>query len=134
MYLKNFQKCIEICVSNAAKFKFSKKEALFFVILTLNQTYSKQWNIYIYAPFLSCFLFPRFQIKPGLSAYASNPEAAANSLKSLLEAAESVVPTSLRSNTPIKLGVRLTIYLLGNGFSSWSWINRIKHNPIIRHM
>uniref|UniRef100_A0A0D6R4B1 Apyrase n=1 Tax=Araucaria cunninghamii TaxID=56994 RepID=A0A0D6R4B1_ARACU len=44
------------------------------------------------------------QKKPGLSAYASNADEAANSLKSLLEAAEAVVPAPLRKNTPVRVG------------------------------
>ncbi|GAA0184884.1 nucleotide phosphatase [Lithospermum erythrorhizon] len=44
------------------------------------------------------------QKKPGLSAYASNPVAAANSLSSLLVQAEAVVPKELRHNTPVKVG------------------------------
>ncbi|XVF42461.1 hypothetical protein PTKIN_Ptkin01aG0365100 [Pterospermum kingtungense] len=44
------------------------------------------------------------QIKPGLSYYANDPQAAANSLLSLLNKAESVVPIDLRSNTPVRVG------------------------------
>ncbi|XAR68680.1 Apyrase [Bertholletia excelsa] len=44
------------------------------------------------------------QIKPGLSAYANDPSAAANSLQVLLERAESVVPRDLRQNTPVRVG------------------------------
>ncbi|PNX74682.1 apyrase 2-like protein, partial [Trifolium pratense] len=43
-------------------------------------------------------------IKPGLSAYAQNPQKAAESLVSLLEKAESVVPRELRSKTPVRVG------------------------------
>ncbi|XP_020229534.1 apyrase 2 [Cajanus cajan] len=44
------------------------------------------------------------QIKPGLSAYAQNPQEAAESLVSLLDKAESVVPRELRSKTPVRVG------------------------------
>lgn len=44
------------------------------------------------------------QKKPGLSAYASNPQLAANSLESLLEKAVAVVPLELRSKTPVRVG------------------------------
>ncbi|XP_019429644.1 PREDICTED: apyrase 2-like [Lupinus angustifolius] len=44
------------------------------------------------------------QIKPGLSAYAQNPQEAAESLVSLLDKAESVVPQELRSKTPVRVG------------------------------
>ncbi|OIW12136.1 hypothetical protein TanjilG_02357 [Lupinus angustifolius] len=44
------------------------------------------------------------QIKPGLSAYAQNPKEAAESLVSLLDKAESVVPRELRSKTPVRVG------------------------------
>lgn len=45
------------------------------------------------------------QLKPGLSAYAKNPKEAAESLISLLDKAESVVPRELRSKTPVRVGV-----------------------------
>ncbi|KAI3470247.1 hypothetical protein Pfo_026910 [Paulownia fortunei] len=44
------------------------------------------------------------QRKPGLSGYAEDPEAAANSLSYLLEKAEAAVPEELRYNTPIRVG------------------------------
>lgn len=44
------------------------------------------------------------QEKPGLSAYASNPIEAANSLVSLLEQAQHVVPKELRGKTPVRVG------------------------------
>ncbi|GFY80723.1 apyrase 1 [Actinidia rufa] len=44
------------------------------------------------------------QIKPGLSAYAKDPKAAADSLLPLLEKAQSVIPQELRSKTPVRVG------------------------------
>lgn len=44
------------------------------------------------------------QKKPGLSHYADNPQEAANSLKSLLEAAEAAVPGALHKKTPVRVG------------------------------
>ncbi|GER27943.1 apyrase-like protein, partial [Striga asiatica] len=44
------------------------------------------------------------QRKPGLSGYATDPEAAANSLSELLEKAEAAVPVELRSSTPVRVG------------------------------
>ncbi|KAF7801977.1 apyrase 2-like [Senna tora] len=44
------------------------------------------------------------QLKPGLSAYAQNPQQAAESLISLLDKAESVVPKELRPKTPVRVG------------------------------
>ncbi|XP_016665597.1 apyrase 2-like isoform X1 [Gossypium hirsutum] len=46
------------------------------------------------------------QLKPSLSYYAKDPQAAANSLTSLLDKAESVVPLDLRSKTAVRVGVR----------------------------
>ncbi|RDX73498.1 Apyrase 2, partial [Mucuna pruriens] len=43
-------------------------------------------------------------IKPGLSAYAQNPRQAAESLTSLLDKAESVVPREFRPKTPVRVG------------------------------
>ncbi|MED6139839.1 hypothetical protein PIB30_087731 [Stylosanthes scabra] len=42
--------------------------------------------------------------KPGLSAYAEDPEAAAESLVPLLEEAENAVPQELHPKTPLKVG------------------------------
>ncbi|XP_004511658.1 apyrase 2-like [Cicer arietinum] len=44
------------------------------------------------------------QIKPGLSAYAQDPQQAAESLVSLLDKAESVVPMEFRAMTPVRVG------------------------------
>lgn len=44
------------------------------------------------------------QKKPGLSAYASDPQEAANSLVSLLEQAEDVIPKESRGKTPVRVG------------------------------
>lgn len=49
--------------------------------------------------------FVLLQLKPGLSFYAKDPQAAAKSLLSLLDKAESVVPLDLRSKTPVRVGV-----------------------------
>ncbi|CAI0433856.1 unnamed protein product [Linum tenue] len=45
------------------------------------------------------------QLKPGLSYYAKDPRAAAESLTSLLDKAEAAVPRELRSKTPVRVGV-----------------------------
>lgn len=45
------------------------------------------------------------QIKPGLSAYADDPQAAANSLIGLLDEAQDAVPKDLRPYTPVRVGV-----------------------------
>ncbi|KAK6161601.1 hypothetical protein DH2020_004982 [Rehmannia glutinosa] len=42
--------------------------------------------------------------KPGLSGYAKDPAAAANSLSYLLEKAEAAVPQELRYSTPVRVG------------------------------
>jgi apyrase len=47
----------------------------------------------------------RLQKKPGLSAYASDPRQAAESLVSLLDEAKGVVPAELRDQTPVRVGV-----------------------------
>ncbi|KAL3642236.1 Apyrase 2 [Castilleja foliolosa] len=44
------------------------------------------------------------QRKPGLSGYATDPEASANSLSDLLEKAETSVPKELRHSTPVRVG------------------------------
>ncbi|KAL1814182.1 hypothetical protein ACET3Z_024247 [Daucus carota] len=44
------------------------------------------------------------QLKPGLSAFAKDPKAAANSLQPLLEKAEAVVPQEIRPKTVVRVG------------------------------
>ncbi|KAL3523185.1 hypothetical protein ACH5RR_016019 [Cinchona calisaya] len=53
--------------------------------------------------------------KPGLSAYADDPKAAALSLKPLLVQGQAVVPEDLRPHTPIKLGATAGLRMLKNG-------------------
>ncbi len=53
------------------------------------------------------------QTQPGLSAYATNPNAAAESLDILLEEAVNVVPEHLRSCTPVAVKATAGLRLLG---------------------
>ncbi|KAL0352638.1 UNVERIFIED_CONTAM: putative apyrase 1 [Sesamum angustifolium] len=57
---------------------------------------------------LKCVL----QITPGLSSYEHDPEAAALSLKPLLQSAEAVIPADLRAQTPVRLGATAGLRLL----------------------
>ena len=53
------------------------------------------------------------QRKPGLSSYATNPVAAAESLDELMEEAVKVVPSSLQSCTPVAVKATAGLRLLG---------------------
>ncbi|KAK9079181.1 hypothetical protein SSX86_000851 [Deinandra increscens subsp. villosa] len=53
------------------------------------------------------------QLKPGLSAHATDPKEAADSLLPLLEKAEKVVPQDMLQNTPVKVGATAGLRQLG---------------------
>ncbi|KAH7571759.1 hypothetical protein ACOSP7_014573 [Xanthoceras sorbifolium] len=57
------------------------------------------------------------QIKPGLSAYANDPQQAAESLVSLLDRAQGVVPHDLRPKTPVRVGATAGLRALGHDVS-----------------
>ncbi|GJN07983.1 hypothetical protein PR202_ga25865 [Eleusine coracana subsp. coracana] len=62
------------------------------------------------------------QKKPGLSAYAKDPQEAAESLVSLLEEAEKVVPAELREQTPVRVGVRNLLHDKSSFKSQPDWV------------
>ncbi|KAA8519089.1 hypothetical protein F0562_013345 [Nyssa sinensis] len=62
-------------------------------------------------------------IKPGLSAYANDPKAVADSLLSLLEQAESVVQLELRLYTPVIVGETAGLRQLEGGASDRIFAN-----------
>ncbi|KAI3688090.1 hypothetical protein L1987_81798 [Smallanthus sonchifolius] len=53
------------------------------------------------------------QLKPGLSAYPTDPKKAADSLLPLLEKAEKVVPQNMLQDTPVKVGATAGLRQLG---------------------
>ncbi|KAL8508688.1 hypothetical protein ACS0TY_019077 [Phlomoides rotata] len=62
---------------------------------------------------------------PGLSAYESDPKAAAESLRPLLEQAEAVVPQTLRPTTPLRLGATAGLRMLP-GHASEDILNAVR--------
>ncbi|KAL1202815.1 Apyrase 2 [Cardamine amara subsp. amara] len=54
------------------------------------------------------------QLKPGLSAYPTDPRQAASSLVSLLDKAEASVPRELRPKTPVRVGATAGLRTLGH--------------------
>ncbi|KAL0843276.1 hypothetical protein Bca101_016521 [Brassica carinata] len=54
------------------------------------------------------------RLKPGLSAYPTDPRQAANSLVSLLDKAEASVPRELRPKTPVRVGATAGLRTLGH--------------------
>lgn len=71
----------------------------------LNLVYVLSFQNLIEGLILNGMHFLVLQIKPGLSAYAQDPQQAAESLVSLLDKAESVVPREFRPMAPVRVGV-----------------------------
>lgn len=60
--------------------------------------------------------FDKFdQLKPGLSAYADDPDQAAASLKPLLDLCLETIPRDLQSSTPLMIGATAGLRLLPDG-------------------
>jgi hypothetical protein len=74
-------------------------------------------------PNMSNLLLFLLQTKPGLSAYAKDPQEAAESLVSLLEEAEKVVPAKLREQTPVRVGVSVGSCVASYGSGSYNSVS-----------